>query len=293
MLIVSASPHIKSGVTIKKLMCSAVVALIPAIFGSIYFFDLRSLLLVVLSIVSALVSEAIYQKASGRKITITDGSAVITGIILVLILPPRVPLWLSLIGSAFAIVFAKQLFGGLGYNYVNPALAGWAFLRLIFPHHMTITTQTPTTVVNLLLGNTSGHLGEASLILLFIGAIYLIITKVIDYRIPISYLGTVMILALMLPTTTPPLFFLLSGNLFLGAFFIATDYVTTPVTKLGQWVFGIGCGILTIVIRTWISFSDGVCYSILLMNLLTPLIDRYTRPKVFGAGKNKIVTAHQ
>lgn len=293
MLIVSAPPHIKSGLTIKKLMWSVVIALIPAIFGSIYFFGLRFLLLAFLSIVSALVSEAIYQKASGREITITDGSAVITGIILAFLLPPGVPMWLPLVGSAFAIVFAKQLFGGLGYNYLNPALAGWAFLILIFPHHIIITTQTPSTVVKLLLGNTNGHFGEASVILLFIGAIYLLITKVINYRIPISYLGTVIILSLIRLTTTPPLFFLLSGNLFLGVFFIATDYVTTPVTKLGQWVFGIGCGILTIVIRTWISFSGGVYYSILLMNLLTPLIDRYTRPKVFGAGKDKIVTAQQ
>jgi len=158
---------------------------------------------------------------------------------------------------------------------------------------MIITTQTSTTVLKHLLGNTSGHLGEASVILLFIGAIYLLVTKVIDYRIPVSYLGTVIILSLVLPTTTSPLFFLLSGNLILGVFFIATDYVTTPVTKLGQWVFGIGCGILTIVIRTWISFSEGVYYSILLMNLLTPLIDRYTKPKVFGAGKDKIVTANR
>lgn len=274
-------------------MWSAVVALIPAIFGSIYFFGLRALLLVFLSIISALVSEAIYQKASGRKITITDGSAVITGIILVFLLLPRVPLWLPIIGSAFAIVFAKQLFGGLGYYYVNPALVGWAFLRFIFPHYTTITVPTPLPLINLLLGNTSGHLGYTSTILFFINGYILLITKVIDYRIPISYLGTVIILSLVLPFTTPPLFFLLSGNLLLGAFFIATDYVTTPVTKLGQWAFGIGCGILTIVIRTWISFSDGVYYSILLMNLLTPLIDRYTRPKVFSAGKDKIVIAHQ
>jgi electron transport complex protein RnfD len=274
-------------------MWSVVAALTPAIFGSIYFFGLRFLLLIFLSIISALVSEAIFQKASDRKITITDGSAIITGIILVFLLPPGVPMWLPLIGSAFAIVFAKQLFGGLGYNYVNPALAGWAFLILILPYHMIITTQTSTTVLKLLLGNTSGHLGETSVILLFIGAIYLLITKVINYRIPISYLGTVTILSLVLPTTTHPQFFLLSGNLFLGVFFIATDYLTTPVTKLGQWVFGIGCGILTIVIRTWISFSEGVYYSILLMNLFTPLIDRYTRPKVFGTGKNKIFTAHQ
>uniref|UniRef100_A0A7C6A912 Ion-translocating oxidoreductase complex subunit D n=1 Tax=candidate division WOR-3 bacterium TaxID=2052148 RepID=A0A7C6A912_UNCW3 len=334
-LVVSASPHIKSGVTTEKLMWSVVIALLPAFLGSIYFFGLKSLLLVGLSIASALLSEAFAQKIFGRKITITDGSAVITGILLAFNLPPGVPLWMPIIGSAFAIIIAKQFFGGLGYNFVNPALAGRAFLMISWPYFMTakwlapnngylagfdaVTQATPLTLLkntlvsmkdstitpeqlalakntltqlnslpvikNLFFGNVGGCLGETSALLLLVGAIFLLATKVIDYRIPVSYLGTVTILSLIIPTQTNVLFQLFSGGLFLGAFFMATDYVTSPVTKLGRWLFGIGCGLLTVIIRTWGGYPEGVSYSILFMNLLTPLIDRYTKPRVFGVVK--------
>lgn len=331
-LVVSVSPHIKSGVTTEKLMWSVVIALLPALLGSIYFFGLRSVLLVGLSIASALLSEAIFQKIFGHKITITDGSAVITGILLAFNLPPGVPLWMPVIGSAFAIIIAKQFFGGLGYNFINPALAGRAFLMISWPYFMTakwlapnsgylagfdaVTQATPLTLLkntltllkepttpseqivlakntltqlnslpvikNLFLGNVGGCLGETSALLLLIGAIFLLVTKVIDYRIPLSYLGTVLVLSLIFPTKTNVLFQLFSGGLFLGAFFMATDYVTSPVTKLGRWLFGIGCGFFTVIIRTWGGYPEGVSYSILFMNLFTPLIDRYSKPKVFG-----------
>ncbi|MEO0094065.1 MAG: RnfABCDGE type electron transport complex subunit D [candidate division WOR-3 bacterium] len=334
-LVVSTSPHIKSGITVKKIMWAVVIALMPALFGSIYYFGLRSLLLVGLSVVTAVGSEALAQKFFGRKITITDGSAVITGILLAFNLPPGVPLWMPVVGSAFAIIIAKQFFGGLGYNFVNPALAGRAFLMISWPYFMTAkwlapnsgylagfdaTTQaTPLTLLkntlniikdpkttaeelafaqkiianlnslpvikNLFFGNVGGCLGETSALLLLIGAIFLLVTRVIDYPIPVAYLGTVFLLSLVLPTKTNVLFQLFSGGLFLGAFFMATDYVTRPVTKLGQWIFGIGCGILTVIIRIWGGYPEGVSYSILFMNLTTPLLDRYTKPRVFGTKK--------
>lgn len=331
-LIVSASPHINSGATTKKLMWSVVIALVPALLGSIYFFGLRSLLLVVISVATALIGEAGSQKMFGRKITITDGSAVITGILLAFNLPPGVPLWMPAIGSAFAIIIAKQFFGGLGYNFINPALAGRAFLMISWPYFMTakwlaphsgylagfdgVTQATPLTLLkntlhtlqdpkatveelimakntitqlnslsvikNLFWGNVGGCLGETSALLILIGAIFLLVTKVIDYRIPLAYLGSVFIFSLILPVRTNVWFQLFSGGLLLGAFFMATDHVTSPVTKLGQWLFGIGCGVLTMLIRTWGGYPEGVSYSILFMNLWTPLFDRYTRPKVFG-----------
>jgi electron transport complex protein RnfD len=333
--VVSVSPHIKSGLSVKKIMWLVVIALMPAFFGSIYFFGLKSLLLVGLSVASAVIFEAISQKAFGRKITIDDGSAVITGILLAYNLPPGVPLWMPVIGSAFAIIIVKQFFGGLGYNFVNPALAARAFLTVSWPYFMTakwlaptsgtlagfdaVTQATPLTLLkntvgllntttitsegiaqakqiisqlnsvpvlkNLILGNVGGCLGETSALLLLIGGIFLLVTKVIDYRIPVSYLITVLILSAILPTKATPLFHLFSGGLFLGVFFMATDYVTSPVTKKGQWIFGIGCGILTMLIRTWGGYPEGVSYSILLMNVATPLIDRYTKPKVFGTIK--------
>jgi electron transport complex protein RnfD len=335
-LVVSVSPHIRSGTTTKKLMWAVVIAMMPALFGSIYFFGLRSLLLVMLSVASAIVSEAISQKAFGRKITITDGSAVITGILLAFNLPPGVPLWIPVIGSAFAIIIVKQFFGGLGYNFLNPALAARAFLMISWPYFMTakwlvpnsgymagfdaVTQATPLTLLkntlgiikdpkttaeqlvlakntitqlnslpvikNLFFGNVGGCLGETSALLLLIGGIFLLATKVIDYRIPVSYLVTVLILSAILPSKATPLFHLFSGGLFLGAFFMATDYVTSPVTKQGQLIFGIGCGILTMLIRTWGGYPEGVSYSILLMNVATPIIDRYTKPRVFGERKD-------
>lgn len=314
-LYVSVAPHIRSTLTIPKVMWSVVIALLPALFGSIYFFGLRALLITIISVISAVGFEAITQKLFGRKITILDGSAVITGILLAFNLPPKIPFWIPIIGSAFAIIIAKQLFGGLGHNFINPALAARAFLMVSWPQLMTtnwlapktgflagvdaITQATPLSLAkmspnyakilnsfdvikNLIIGNCGGCLGETSALLLIIGAIFLLVTKIISYRIPLAYIGTVIILSLILPTNYSPLFHIFSGGLILGAFFMATDYVTSPITAKGQWIFGIGCGIITMLIRLWGGYPEGVSYSILFMNVATPLIDRYTKPKVFG-----------
>ncbi|MCX7785905.1 MAG: RnfABCDGE type electron transport complex subunit D [candidate division WOR-3 bacterium] len=317
-LYVSVSPHIRSKITISAIMWSVVIALIPVLLGAIYFFGLRALGIVVISIFSAVLFEALSQKFFGRKITIFDGSAVITGLLLAFNLPPGVPLWLPFIGSAFAIVVAKQLFGGLGYNFINPALAARAFLTVSWPQLMTTTWMAPKSgflagydaitqatplslaklnkspeiiqqlnslpvIKNLIIGNCGGCLGETSAILLLIGAIYLLIRGFISYRIPLAYLSTVLVLSLILPTPLSPLFHIFSGGLMLGAFFMATDYVTSPITPKGQWIFGVGCGIITMLIRIWGGYPEGVSFSILLMNVATPLIDRYTKPKAFGA----------
>jgi electron transport complex protein RnfD len=312
-LIVSASPHIYSNISITRIMWSVVIALMPALFGSVYFFGFRTLLVTALSIASAVGFEALFLKLSGRKITILDGSAVITGILLAFNLPPAVPLWIPVIGSAFAVVIVKQLFGGLGYNFVNPALAARAFLMVSWPQLMTsgwlapksgylagydaISQATPLSaaklfkdislnswpvIKNLIIGNRGGCIGETSAILLLIGATYLLIRGFISYRIPVAYIGSVVILSLILPTKFSPFFHVFSGGLILGAFFMATDYVTSPINAKGQWIFGIGCGVITMLIRLWGGYPEGVSYSILLMNVATPLIDRYTRPKVFG-----------
>ncbi|RKX70688.1 Na+-transporting NADH:ubiquinone oxidoreductase subunit D [candidate division WOR-3 bacterium] len=319
---VSASPHIFARQNLKFVMYAVILALMPALFGSIYFYGLRALYLVILSVAAAVVAEAVCQWAYKRPITITDGSAIITGILLAYNLPPGVPYWMPVVGSVFAIVVAKQFFGGLGYNFINPALAGRAFLMASWPVAMThdwlppaggtisgldgITRATPLNLIKaadvdpsvierltslegiraLFFGNVGGCLGETSALLLLIGGIALLILKIIDYRITLSYLLTVVVLSLILPIKGHPpyniLFQLFSGGLFLGAFFMATDMVTTPVTKRGRWIFGIGCGIFTMLIRTFGGYPEGVSYSILFMNVWTPFIDRYTMGRRFG-----------
>jgi electron transport complex protein RnfD len=317
-LFVSVSPHLRSRISIPIIMWSVAIALLPALIGSVYFFGFRALLITVLSIASAVIFEILSQLLWRRKISVLDGSAVITGMLLAYNLPPQVPLLIPVIGSAFAIVIVKQVFGGLGYNFVNPALAGRAFLMVSWPQLMTsgwlapkngflagydaITQATPlsaaklfkdvsviqslnswSVIKNLFIGNCGGCLGETSAILLIIGAVYLLIRGFISYRIPVAYIGSVIIFSLILPTKYSPFFHVFSGGLMLGALFMATDYVTSPITKKGQWIFGIGCGILTLLIRISGGYPEGVSYSILLMNVATPLIDRYTKPKVFGA----------
>lgn len=343
-ILVTASPHIHSGVTVDKLMWAVVIALTPALGGSIYFFGLKGLLLILLSIASAVGFDALGQRLFGRQITIGDGSAVITGLLLAFNLPPGVPWWIPILGAAFAMIVAKQLFGGLGHNFINPALAARAFLVASWPTQMTTTwlaprgglisglnptalkictdavsSATPLNVLKqgerlvlpgcdpqslyqqlqswdsikqLFLGNTGGCLGETSALLLLIGGIFLIITKVIDWRIPVSYLLTVAVLVTVLPGNKTGLlnyafFHIFSGGLILGAFYMATDYVTSPLTHKGRVIFGIGCGILTTLIRLWGGYPEGVCYSILLMNVATPLIDRFTLPQVFGTRRQK------
>ncbi len=325
-LIVSAPPYIRTRSSVSLAMKIVILALLPAFMYSVYIFGWRALVITVLCIVSCMISEAVMQKMLGKKITLDDGSAVLTGLLLAFNLPPGVPLWLPVVGSIFAIVFAKQLFGGLGHNFVNPALAGRAFLMASWPSFMTkewlaprggtlsgidgITSATPltllknpanfgvpdviiqqlnemTTIKNLFFGKIGGCLGETSALLLLIGGLFLIIVGIIDYRIVTGYLLSFAILAVVLPTKGILPLHLLSGGLFLGAFFMATDWVTSPVTKKGRWIFGIGCGVLTAIIRIWGGYPEGVSYSILLMNVFTPVIDRFTREKIFGEKKEK------
>ena len=326
-LLVSASPHIRSRATVPFIMWAVVVALLPALGGATYFFGFRALLIVALSIASAVVFDGLAQLAFGRRFAVTDGSAVITGILLAYNLPPGVPWWIPVIGSAFAVVVVKQFFGGLGHNFVNPALAARAFLMTSWPTHMTalwaaprggtlsgfdaVTTATPLAIVrnaaeiagptgspdaliaqanslpvlkNLILGRVGGCIGETSALLLLLGAVLLLVLRIIDWRIPLAYLGSVVLLALVLPgNRMSPWFHLFSGGVVLGAFFMATDYVTSPVTARGRWIFGAGCGIITMLIRLYGGYPEGCSYSILLMNVATPLIDRLTAPRLFGA----------
>lgn len=320
-LIVSSSPHIQSSETISRIMWSVVICLLPALIGSVYFFGFRTLVITCSSIASAIGFEVLAQLFWHRKITINDGSAMITGILVAFNLPPNVPIWIPIIGSAFAVIIVKQIFGGLGHNFINPALAARAFLMVSWPKLMTtnwlaprlgylagydaITQATPLTLAknfgtpetfhalnswsvikSLIIGFRGGCIGETSAVLLLCGAIYLIAKGYLKFRIPISYIITVLLLSFIFYITKltllSPIFHLLAGGLILGAFFMATDPITTPMTNNGQLVFGIGCGIITMLIRIWGGYPEGVSYSILLMNVATPLIDRYTKPKVFG-----------
>ncbi len=303
-LIVSPSPHIRSDISIEKIMYSVIIALIPTTACGVYFFGVHVLYAIITCILSALFTEYVALRLMGRKF-VMDGSAVITGLLLALCLPPGIPLWMAAIGAAFAIAFAKCAFGGLGHNIFNPALIGRAFLTASWPVAMTtwtkpltydaITTATPlglwkmqhiaTPYINLALGNVSGSIGETSAIALLIGGLYLIAKRYVDWRTPVSYIGTVAVLAFALGQD--PLFHILAGSLFLGAFFMATDYVTTPLTSKGRVIFGVGAGIIVVLIRLIGGYPEGVCFSILLMNAFTPLIDRHVRPRVYGAKRKR------
>jgi len=307
--IISSSPHIKDKISVSKIMWGVIIALIPVMGVSIYFFRLRAIELIIICSLSSVTAEIVFLKIRGKDFP-REPSALITGILLALVLPPTLPLWSAAIGAVFAIIIGKQIFGGLGYNIFNPALVGRAFLMATFPVLMTIwvkpftlnavTTATPlglmkfqhqsTPLLKLFLGNTSGSLGETSALTILIGGVYLLIKRYIDWRVPLASLSTVAILSGIFHLIYPhlyggPLFNLLAGGLMIGAFFMATDPVTTPVSKKGRWVFGIGSGFLVVIIRNWGGYPEGEMFSILLMNALTPLIDRYIKPTVLGGGK--------
>ncbi|MGI6130109.1 MAG: RnfABCDGE type electron transport complex subunit D [bacterium] len=307
-LLVSSSPHIRAPETADWLMWQVVIALLPAALTSIYFFGFRSLFIMVLGVASAVLTEAAVQKALGKEITVNDGSAVVTGLLIAFNLPANVPWWLVVLGSVFAISVVKQTFGGLGYNFVNPALTARAFLLAAWPTYLAgnfplpldaATGATPLAILegsaagtlpsylDLFLGNVGGVLGETSALALLLGGLYLIWQKVIDWRTPTAFIGTVAVLTWIFGGrsgmfTGDPLYHILAGGLMLGAFFMATDYVTSPVTAKGRLVFGIGCGFVTVLIRLWGGYPEGVSYSILLMNLLVPFIERWTAPRVYG-----------
>ena len=305
-LIISSSPHIRDKITVTKLMWGVIIALLPAAGYSVYLFRLRAVELILTCVFFSILSEYLFLKLRRKKIP-GEPSAVVSGLLLAMVLPPSLPLWAAALGAVFAIIIGKQIFGGLGYNIFNPALIGRAFLMATYPVLMTswiepftldaVTTATPlglmkfqsqsTPILQLFLGNVSGSLGETSALALLVGATYLLARRYIDWRVPLSYLGTVAIFSgiayLIRPSYGSPLFHLLAGGLILGAFFMATDPVTTPISKRGRIIFGVGAGILVMVIRLWGGYAEGVMFSIIFMNALTPLLNRYVKPKVLGS----------
>lgn len=310
---VSAPPHIYGKDSIESRMRDVVIALVPALIMSLYRYGVNAFYVTAVAVISALLAEYLYQKIMGKTVTINDFSASITGILLAFNLPPAVPLWVPAVGSFFAIIVVKQLFGGLGSNFVNPALAARAFLLVSFPVLMTKWTFAPDAVTSatylaiikqnpsfvpqmsdymaLLFGKVGGCIGETSAVALFAGGVYLLIRRVINWRIPVFYIGTFALFAFVFGRTGMfsgnVLFEVLNGGLFMGAFFMATDYATSPITLKGKVIMGIGCGILTYLIRFHGGYPEGVSYAIIIMNLFVPLIDKYIRPSVYGKGKKK------
>jgi electron transport complex protein RnfD len=307
-LLISPAPHIKE--TRVALMKETLIALLPATVVGIAIFGARGLLPVIVSIIAAVAAEITVLKIRKMKPTTSDiGSSVLTGLLLAMMLPPALPWYAVSVGAIISIVIAKHFFGGLGFNIFNPALVGRAFLLASWPVMMTtwlapfagvdtITTATPLAItdgpsmlltnmaengsvhLNLLLGAHAGSIGETSALALIIGGLYLLWRKVIEWRIPLAYIGTVAILAAAF--NQDPIFHVLAGGLMLGALFMATDLVTSPVTKPGRWIFGIGCGVITMVIRLFGGYPEGVCYAILIMNAAVPLLDRYFKGRRFG-----------
>jgi Na+-translocating ferredoxin:NAD+ oxidoreductase RnfD subunit len=290
-------------------MLDVIIALIPASVFGIYNFGFRALAVILITIFSAVATEAIYEKAMKKKITVGDLSAVVTGLLLALNLPPSIPFWIAVLGAVFAILVVKMLFGGLGQNFMNPALAARCFLLLSFTSQMTkftldgVTTATPLyniknggtyDVLKMFIGNTAGTIGETSTLAILVGACYLLIKKVIDFRIPISYIGTFTIFAMIYSMCNGGLDMkfvagqLCGGGLMLGAWFMATDYVTSPITPKGRIIYGICLGLLTGTFRmlsTSNAAPEGVSYAIIFCNLLVPLIEKITIPNAFGKTK--------
>ena len=313
-LILSCSPHFHSRYTTDKAMRDVSLALIPAVVAAAYYFGIRVLMVILVCMVSALAAEYFSRKLMRRSNTLMDGSAALTGALLAMCLPPTIPFWAAGFGAVCAIVIGKQVFGGLGQNIFNPAHVGRAILTASFPVFMTtwtpahgsgidaVTMATPLalmktgamdklpTLWQMFVGQVPGCIGETSVLAILLGGLYLIYKTHIDWRIPGTYLGTVFVLTAIYGTLkgygfTYPLMQLFSGGLMIGAFFMATDWVTSPITKKGRLVFGLGLGILTCLIRFFGGLAEGVCYSILIMNILTPLIDSYTKGRVFGRAK--------
>lgn len=306
---ISSSPHIRDKESTTNIMGQVIVALMPAAIFGIYNFGIKAFATILITIVSCVVFEAGYQKMMKIPVTVKDLSAVLTGLLLALNLPPEVPFWIPVIGSFFAIIVVKQLFGGLGQNFMNPALGARCFLLISFTGRMTtftydaVTTATPLAnlkagegvdVLSMFLGTTAGTIGETSAVALIVGGVFLLIRGIINYRIPVFYIGSFTIFVLIYALTGGRGFdvsFLLAhlfgGGLMLGAFFMATDYVTSPITPNGKVIFGILLGLLTFLFRIYGGSAEGVSYAIIISNLLVPLIERVTVPKSFGKGAVK------
>ncbi len=302
---VTPSPHILSTTTTTTIMLDVIIALMPALIASSLIFGMRAILVILVCTVSCVGFEWLTRIVMRRKNTISDFSAVVTGVLLAYNLPATIPLWICVIGSFFAIVIVKQLFGGIGQNFANPAITARVILMISFTAHMTtwiepfvpfdvdiITQATPladlsaVSYMDLFLGTVSGSLGETSALALLIGGAYLVIRRIITPVIPLTYIGGVFVLAWAFGEN--PVSHILSGGLMLGAIFMATDYSTSPMTKKGQVVFALGCALITMLIRQFGSYPEGVSFAILFMNILTPLIDTYIRTKPFSAvGRSK------
>jgi electron transport complex protein RnfD len=283
-------------------MALVIASLAPAGLAGTYFLGTRSLIVIAVCIAACVISEAVWQRACRQKITVSDLSAVVTGLLLAYNLPPTIPFWMAAVGGAFSIIVAKQFFGGLGGNIVNPALAGRAMMLICWPVAMTtwtihgISGPTPLSIIKLhgtelpslmdaFLGNMGGCIGEISALALLAGGVFLICMGIISWRIPVFYIATVAVMSLLLGRSGGPLLEILTGGLILGAFFMATDYTTSPMTPTGQIIFAIGCGFIATLIRTFGGYPEGVSYSILIMNLTVPIIDRMTPPRILGEAK--------
>ncbi len=305
LLKVSSNPHIRSKATTGGIMAAVIIALLPATGFGIYNFGFRALLVILVTIISTVLTEFLFGLYK-KRLTITDLSAVVTGLLLALNLPVNIPLWMAALGGVFAILVVKMLFGGLGQNFMNPALAARCFLLISFPSQMTdfncdaYTGATPlaaikagenVNVMEMIVGNTAGTIGETSMIALVIGACFLILMGIIDLKIPGSYIVSFVIFTILFGGHGfDPAFIsaqIAGGGLMLGAFFMATDYVTRPITKRGQYVYGILLGILTGIFRLYSPSAEGVSYAIIISNLLVPLIEKVTLPKAFGKGGEK------
>lgn len=303
---ISSNPHIRSKITTSNIMLAVVFALLPATGFGIYNFGLHALLLILVTVATTVLSEFLYEKAMKQKVTIGDFSAVVTGLLLALNLPPKAPLWIGIIGGVFAIVVVKMLFGGIGQNFMNPALAARCFLLISFTSIMTnfdcdaYTGATPlasikagesVNILNMIIGKTSGTIGETSMIAIVLGACILIMVGAIDLKIPGSYIISFLIFITLFGGHGLDMTYLSAelagGGLMLGAFFMATDYVTRPITKNGQYIFGILLGVLTGIFRIFGASAEGVSYAIIIGNLLVPLMERVTYPKPFGKGGEK------
>ena len=323
-LIATSNPHIRSNETTRSIMLDVIIAMLPALAFAIFNFGLRALTLTAVSVIGCMFWEWLYRKLMKKPQSVGDLSAVVTGMLLAFVCPVTTPYWMIIIGGFFSIIVVKQLFGGIGKNFVNPALAGRAFLLGSYAGVMTtwidatqnkaplmgstadiVTAATPLaymktgnmagltetySVMDMFLGKTGGSLGEISAAMLILGGLYLIWRKVINWQTPVAYIATVAVLSFLFPKAGSSLEWMLysifGGGLMVGAFFMATDYATSPVTKKGQLIFGIGCGLFTVLIRYFGSYNEGVCYSIMVMNLCVALIDKYTKPTRFGVVKS-------
>ena len=321
-LIASSSPHIRSNEDTRSIMLDVIIALLPALAWSVYCFGWKALVLTAVSVVSCVFFEWAYRKIMKKSCMVGDLSAVVTGILLSFVCPVDLPWWVIIIGAFFSIVVVKQLYGGIGCNFLNPALAGRAILLASYATAMTtwtlptskvdtvVSTATPLAIMkegtvekfteltanysvgDMFIGRVGGSLGEVSALALLLGFVWLLIRKVISWHTPVAFIGTVAILTLIsapagIDNVQYMLYNVFGGGLMLGAIFMATDYATSPVTKPGQLIFGIGCGLITCFIRRFGSYPEGVCYSILIMNCTTWLLDKYIRPTIYGAVKKE------